>query len=118
VELTDERIARNQSTFRDANEQIEQAAEEYGLRGPTPFICECAESTCSEILHLSVDEYEAVRAAPRQFVVAPGHHAAAGASVRVISEHEGFTIAEKIGRAGEVAARLDPRADEPASSTG
>jgi hypothetical protein len=118
VDLTDERIARNQSTFRDANEQIEQAAQQYELSGPTPFICECAEPTCSVILHLSLDEYEAVRAAPRQFLVASGHHTAAGGSARVVSEQNGFTIAEKIGRAGEIAARLDSCADEQASSTG
>jgi hypothetical protein len=118
MDLTDERIARNQSTFRDANERIEEAAEKHALPGDVPFICECAEATCSQILLLSLDEYERIRANPRHFLVAPGHAEAAGEAAHIVEEHPTWVLAEKVGRAGEIAARLDPRTDEQASSTG
>jgi hypothetical protein len=118
VDLTDERIAQNQSTFRDANERIEKAAQGYRVAGEIPFICECADPTCSDILRLSLSEYELVRVNPRQFAVARGHQSADGSTARVVAEHETFTIAEKTGRAGQIAAQLDPRSDTQASSTG
>jgi hypothetical protein len=39
--LTAERVAENQSRFREANEQIELAAERAPLLVPVPFLCEC-----------------------------------------------------------------------------
>ena len=62
--LSDERIALNQSTFRRANEKIELAADKMQLIGPVPFICECADRTCTEIVRLSLDEYESVPTTP------------------------------------------------------
>ena len=40
-----------------------------------PFICECADANCMEIIRLSLDEYEAVRQHPARFFTAPGHSA-------------------------------------------
>ena len=117
MSLTDERIARNQSTFRDANERIEEAAERHALPGKVPFICECADSTCSQIVLLALDQYEHIRSHPRHFLVAPGHQEAAGESARVVEEHATWVLAEKVGRAGEIATRLDPRGGEQASSS-
>jgi hypothetical protein len=39
--LTAERVAENQSRFREANEQIELAAERVPLLVTVPFLCEC-----------------------------------------------------------------------------
>src|SRR5205823_14851784 len=44
-----ERIARNDATFRQANEEIERAAEPLGIE-PIPFLCECADERCTEIV--------------------------------------------------------------------
>jgi len=38
-----------------------------------PFICECADPACREIIRLNQDEYEAVRAESRHFFNVPGH---------------------------------------------
>ena len=38
------------------------AAERIGIPGRLPFICECADRACMEIIRLSIDEYEEVRA--------------------------------------------------------
>lgn len=106
---TAERIARNDATFRDSNERIEAAAEQYGLRGPLPFICECADPTCVEIIRLTPAAYEELRANPRWFAVVAGHDEVAGPHTRVVEEREGYVVVEKLGEAGEIAASLDPR---------
>lgn len=106
VDTQAERVARNQAIFRDANDGISSAADEYGVLDAIPFICECAEPTCTEILWLPVDEYERVRANPTHFVNAPGHHRAAAAHARVLETRDGYDVVEKIGEAGEAAAEL------------
>jgi dissimilatory sulfite reductase (desulfoviridin) alpha/beta subunit len=82
------------------------------LVGPVPFICECANTDCMEIVRLDLDEYEAARQNPRRFFVAPGHAGsavAAGAAVTV-AETAAYTLVDTIGLAGEIAeARYDDR---------
>jgi hypothetical protein len=106
-DLTLERIALNQARFRAANERIEASAEAMGLLGAVPFICECADLTCDEIVRLSLQRYEEVRHNPRLFFVAPGHQALAvgsGAGV-VVGEEDGYVLVETIGVAGSIAER-------------
>jgi hypothetical protein len=112
-ELTHARIALNQSTFRDANERIELAVEKMDLDGVAPFICECADRSCVEIVQLELDAYLAVRAHPRRFFNAPGHERLsvdAGAAV-VIETLPDYVVLDKIGEAGEIAAALAEQTD-------
>jgi hypothetical protein len=69
--LMEERIAKNDATFRDANERIGAAAGAYGSDIPIPFICECADPACSEIVLLELGQYEEIRADSRHFLNAP-----------------------------------------------
>jgi len=104
-ELTPERIAENQASFRERNETIEATAYRVELRQRVPFICECSDAACMELIRLSLDEYENVRQSPRLFCTAPGHATAAvaaGAAV-IAEEHDGYTLVDKIGVAGEIA---------------
>ena len=103
--LSDERIALNQSTFRRANEKIELAADKVQLIGPVPFICECADRTCTEIVRLSLDEYESVRDNPRVFFNAPGHEilAVSAGAAQVRARHDNYVVVEKTGLAGQIA---------------
>jgi hypothetical protein len=100
------RIAENQSIFREANERIETAADRMQLVGRVPLLCECPRPECTEIVQLSLEEYEAIRQHPRRFFSAPGHQdisVEAGAAV-VIAEEEGrYITVEKVGVAGEIA---------------
>ena len=106
---SDERIAINDARFRDANESIEAAAEEFDISEGIPFLCECADPSCTTALRLSLTEYEEIRAESTYFLNAPGHVVAAHGAARVVTEARGYTIVEKIGRAGEVAELTDPR---------
>lgn len=107
--LMEERIALNQATFREANERINAAAGVYAVDIPVPFICECADPTCAEIVLLALSQYEEIRADSRHFLNVPGHQAAAQGAAAVVAEREGYVIAEKTGHAGEIAEALDQR---------
>jgi hypothetical protein len=106
--LREERIARNNATFRDANEHIGAAAGVYGIDSPVPFICECADARCSEIVRLTLEQYEEVRADSRRFLSVPGHEDAA----EIVEERDGYVIVEKVGRAGDIVDALDERSPE------
>jgi hypothetical protein len=78
---------------------------------PVPFVCECADRGCSELVRLDLDEYEEIRANSRHFLSAPGHLAAEGAAV-VVAERDGYVIVEKVGHAGDIVEALDERRSE------
>ena len=61
--MSAERVALNDATFRDANERIEGKAESLGI-DHVPFICQCADASCTEIIQLRLSEYEEIRADP------------------------------------------------------
>ena len=95
-ETTEGRIAKNNRTFREANERIRERAEEY--QAPLeriPFICECAQADCLQIVRLTISEYAAVRANPRHFFTAPGHEAAERGAAKVVNQQDAFTIVQK-----------------------
>jgi hypothetical protein len=108
--ITQARIAQNQARFREANEQIEDAADRYGLLDiKIPFLCECADASCHEIIRVPFNAYEEVRADSRTFINAPGHETAAGAASKVVGERDGYNIVRKRSHAGDVVAALDER---------
>jgi hypothetical protein len=108
-DLSAERVARNEALFRAANERIDERARASELRDRVPFLCECAEPGCTEIVQLATEEYERIRADPTWFLNAPGHNAAGGPATDVVERHDGYEIVCKVGRAAEVAAELNPR---------
>jgi len=65
AESVQERIAKNNAIFREANERIRARADEYEPPMERfPFICECAAPDCMQIIRLMPGEYGAVRANP------------------------------------------------------
>ena len=109
--ISAERVARNDAIFREANEGIRAVAEQTELSEDdlVPFICECADVNCTEIVQLSTEEYEVVRSEPTRFLKARGHERNAHGWARVLHEFDRYTVVEKIGEAAEIAAELDPR---------
>jgi hypothetical protein len=102
------KTARNNALFRDANDEIDTAAETHGLDDgrPVPFICECSDPTCMRVISLTLAEYQRVRSNPRWFAHAPGHEEAVPGVVHLVERNDRFALVEKIGRAGEVAGQL------------
>jgi hypothetical protein len=96
VSETEERIARNNVIFREANEKIRASADRYDADiERIPFICECAAPACMQILQLTRDEYLGVRGHDRRFMTAIGHEAAEGVKAEVVSREDGFLVVEK-----------------------
>jgi hypothetical protein len=108
-------VARNDAGFREANEAIRATAARWDMDGLLPVVCECADVGCTEVLQLTPREYEEVRADPRWFINAPGHHVSAQGWAVVVTEHDRYSIVEKIGEAGKIVEALDPRSEEAAS---
>jgi hypothetical protein len=105
----EERLARNEAFFREVNERIMDVAAHLGDDDHVyEFLCECPDPNCAQRLSLTVREYEDVRSDATRFVVVPGH--IAPAAERVVEREAEHDVVEKHGRAGEVAAELDPRA--------
>jgi hypothetical protein len=103
----DERLARNETLFREVNERVEEIARGSGSMF-TEFTCECAAETCSEKVSLTLVEYESARGSPKTFVVRVGH--VRPEIERVVGgESDRYELVEKLGEAGEVAAETDPR---------
>jgi hypothetical protein len=102
-----ERIARNQSLFREVNEQIAQLAERQD-RSDLPILCECGRLDCADTVTISAAEYEKARADGRRFVLLPGHDLPE--IERVVARTENYVVVEKLGDAEGVARDLDPRA--------
>ena len=75
------------------------------------WVCECANENCTEAVTLTVAEYEAVRADPTHFLVAPSaDHVVAGVE-RIVERHERYWVVEKAGEAGKLTEVLDDRSD-------
>jgi hypothetical protein len=106
---SDERVAKNESLFREANERIKEISDTFVDLDPSPvqFVCECGRAGCTEPIMLRLAEYEHVRATPTRFALVRGHEDTE--RERVTEEHEEYVVVEKIGQAAEAAADLDPR---------
>jgi hypothetical protein len=89
------RAAKNQSLFREVNEQLERLAERPGSMRPQRFVCECLYSDCIETIQLELDDYERVRARPSWFFVVPGHEDPTVENV--VEKGLRYTVVEKIG---------------------
>jgi hypothetical protein len=100
-----ERAAANEAAFRKANQHIDRARADLRFTGErTPYICECEEESCTDILLLTLQEYQDVRASPRRFALSSGHESRGDI---VIGGGDGFVTIEKTGREGELVERGD-----------
>jgi hypothetical protein len=104
----EERVARNESLFREVNERIKQVNIGLATVEKSDFLCECGDEACTEPISLTMSEYEAVRADPTHFAVVPGHVAAD--IEHVISGNERYAVVAKTEPdAVQAAVAEDPR---------
>jgi hypothetical protein len=103
-----ERVARNEATTREINEQIEQAQRAAPVEGPVRILCECGREQCDRLIAITIGEYEALRADPDRFAVARDHVMAE--VERVVAETDRFAVvAKREGTPAAVAVEEDPR---------
>jgi hypothetical protein len=105
-EARQDRIARNETSYRDVNEAIESGRADDNDR-PRPYMCECGLLECNQLIELTVAEYEAVRAEPQRFFMAAGHEIPD--VEHIVERHERFVVAEKDRLGAEIAEEQDPR---------
>jgi hypothetical protein len=101
------RLSRNEALYREVNEAIERGlwpGEEQEL---VRFRCECARVRCDATVEMTAEEYEAVRASPRRFLLREGHDR--GGLEVVVERHPTYVVVEKRGVGGAEADESDPR---------
>jgi hypothetical protein len=103
-----ERIARTESLFREVNERIAESAKRLDA-DDADFVCECADSTCTDRVAATLDEYEQIRADGTTFLLVPGHEDPRVEAV-VEREQEHAVVEKRQPRVAQVAEALDPRA--------
>lgn len=107
MDVRAQRAAQNENLFRRINERVEALSS--SLESLT-LVCECADVSCvKRLTGISPSEYEAVRAYPDRFFVAPGHERSEFEAV--VDQGDGYLVVVKRGEAGEVARDDDPRTD-------
>ena len=102
-----ERIARNEAAYRDVNEAIRAGRADDKADARRPFVCECGQLGCNQLVELTLAEYEEVRANPRRFLMLAGHEIPD--IELVIVRHDGYVVAEKVAEEAAVAEETDPR---------
>ena len=110
-DLRKERLAINESLFRNVNEGIRagRGTPEEAL----PIRCECGVLGCTQLVEVPLAVYEAVRSHPRRFLLLKGHDFPE--AERVVEHHEGFDVVEKYGETGDIAEVADPRSRDSGS---
>jgi hypothetical protein len=112
VDKRGKRIGENEIVFREVNERLRELGESFSLVSEiAEFVCECADTTCTERVRMPLAEYEHIRSDPKWFLVVPGHELPE--YERVISRRDVYAIVEKRpgGPAG-LAIRDDPRGEK------
>ena len=108
-----ERQARNEALVREVNEHINALDREAAGSGAVDgvetfrFHCECGrEGGCSELIWMTLEEYESVRMQDDRFALVPGHET--DGLERVVDGNERFVIVDKLDEA-EPFVDEDPR---------
>jgi hypothetical protein len=60
---------------------------------PIPFLCECMDDKCLARVHLTLEEYEAVRRHENRFVIVRDHPTLPGE--RIVEENGLYQVTEK-----------------------
>lgn len=90
-DVSKQRAFRNEAVFRNVNEQIDELAREPAAPG---YVCECADSSCTQTVQMRHGDYQAVRAGgERRFFVVPGHERPE--IERVVERRETYLVVEK-----------------------
>ena len=98
------RAVRNQALFRAVNEKMRSLNDSLTSLTDFAIACECADTSCTEMIEIDSDEYLVVRAESRRFAVLPGH--VYPDVETVVRELEQYVVVEKTVSGAEAAAIL------------
>ena len=84
----------NEERFAAANAQIREKALSLETDpGLVPFLCECSNVRCTQIIRLSLDDYETARARLGAFLLIAGHDDRR--VEQIIARTDGYVLVEK-----------------------
>lgn len=101
------RATEAETSVRNVNELIMSVARDRFESLEGHVVCECSQPRCHEVVPITIEEYERVRAQGRRFVLLHGHEL--DAIELVVETYDGYVVAEKQGQAGHIAELNDPR---------
>ena len=104
----EERIAYNESAFRELNESLERDVH----RGRTQseyagFVCECGDPDCDDVIRIDLDTYESIRSDSQLFVAVRGHEEPEAEDV--VDANDSYVVVRKHADVADIAKRTDPR---------
>lgn len=82
-----------EESFYDANRRILGVAKELRVDGPVPFLCECSDARCHQVIRMPWLEFESLHRRVSRFVVAPGHSRTE--DERLVTQTETYDVVEK-----------------------
>ena len=103
-----ERAARNESVFRELNEQLDAAAT-GSSSDVSGFVCECANIACAAVVAVPLGDYQAVRQHPDRFIVAPDDSHVDLTVEEIVSREPEYWVVQKTGARRRPRGVLDPR---------
>jgi hypothetical protein len=111
----EQRIAKNETTFRAANEELRSSWDELQVSRAEHalFVCECGNPRCTRVMRLTLAEYENVRADANTFAVLPGHDDARTemiVSADLLESNDRFSVVKKRPENRADTESTDPRA--------
>jgi len=103
-----ERIARNESAFRELNEGLQANVHREGPEGRlVGFVCECGDPDCEALVRLAPATYESIRQDAQLFFLVPGHEAPEAEDV--VDEGDGYLVVRKHDDVADIVEQTDPR---------
>jgi hypothetical protein len=103
-EQTKRRVASNQALARLVNEAMRTDRPHEAIA----FTCECGQIGCNQLIQLTRDEHNRVRAHPRRFAIVAGHEIVEIETT--VEHHDRYAVVEAYDpAAGAVADRTSPR---------
>ena len=89
----------NEAVFRAANENVKGKLGRLTERGLVPFICECSDADCMDVVEVSISTFEDIHLSRTRFLLRAGHETSGHEDV--VGQHDGYVIVEK--RNGDLA---------------
>jgi hypothetical protein len=93
MQSTNNKRPENEAAFRAANENLKASLVSLEELGRVPFICECSDGDCMEVVDVPLATYDGVRARPNDFLLQAGHETPT--DERVVARYDGYVVVEK-----------------------
>jgi hypothetical protein len=95
-------VGQIEAALRSVNDRIRELAPTWD--GTHAFVCECADPHCLCTLTIPAGVFDELRAAPRRFLIAPGHERA-GSETLVLCADDYFIVSRPSASPGDAVIR-------------